>query len=61
MTLKIILFHGLGKSASILFLGVDGEYLDKLLLHMFVKMMVAYVDVLGPRAKIGKSCQFKVA
>jgi hypothetical protein len=59
MTLKNILCQGLGKSISNLILGVNGEYFDKPLPHMFVKMMVAYVDVLGSRAKLGKPCQFK--
>jgi hypothetical protein len=56
MMLKIILCQGLGKSVSNLILGVNGEYFDKLLLHMFVKMMVAYVDVLGSKARLGKPC-----
>jgi hypothetical protein len=56
MTLKIILSQGLGKSVSNLILGVNGEYFDKPLPN---KMMVAYVDVLGSRAKLGKPCQFK--
>ena len=56
MTLKIVLFPGLGKSVSNLILGVNGEYFDKPLPHMFAKMMVAYVDVLGSRAKFGKPC-----
>jgi hypothetical protein len=30
-------------------------------LHMFTKMMVTHIDVLGPRAKLGKPCQFKGA
>jgi hypothetical protein len=55
------LCQGLGKSVSNLILGVNGEYFDKPLLHMFAKMMVAYVDVLGSRAKLGKPCQFKGA
>jgi hypothetical protein len=55
MTLKMILCKGLGKSVSNLILGV------KSLPHMFAKMMVAYVDVLGSRAKLGKPCQFKSA
>jgi hypothetical protein len=61
MTLKIILCQGLSKSVSNLILGVNGEYFDKLPLHMFAKMMVAYVDVLGSRVKLGKPCQFKGA
>jgi hypothetical protein len=28
---------------------------------MFTKMMVAHIDVLGPRAKLGKPCQFEGA
>jgi hypothetical protein len=28
---------------------------------MFTKMMVAYVNVLGPRAKFGQLCQFEGA
>jgi hypothetical protein len=59
MTLKIILCQRLGKSISNLILGVNGEYFDKPLLHM--KMMVAYVDVLGSRAKLGEPFQFEGA
>jgi hypothetical protein len=59
MTLKIILCQGLGKSISNLILGVNVEYFDKPLPHMFAKMMVAYIDLLGSRAKLGKPCQFK--
>jgi hypothetical protein len=59
MMLKIILCQGFGESFSNLVLGVSGEYFDKSLLHMFTKMMIAYVDMLGLRAKLGKPCQFK--
>jgi hypothetical protein len=61
MTLKIMLCQGLGKSISNLILSVNGEYFDKPLPHMLAKMMVAYVDVLGYRAKLGKPCQFEGA
>ncbi len=61
MTLKIILCQELGKSISNLILGVNGEYFDKPLLHMSAKMMVAHVDVLGFRVKLGKPCQFEGA
>ncbi len=61
MRLKIILCQGLGKSISNLILGVNGEHFDKSLLHMFAKMMAAYVGVLGSRAKLGKPCQFEGA
>ncbi len=63
MMLKIILCQGFGKSISIFFLFVngDGEYFDKPLLHIFSNMMVPYLDVLGPRAKLGKPCKFEGA
>jgi hypothetical protein len=61
MTLKIILRQVLGKGISNLILDVDGEYFDKPLAHMLAKMMIAYIDVLGFRAKHGKPCQFEGA
>ena len=39
--------------------GIDREDLDETLLHMFTKIMVTHNDVLGPRAKLGKPCQFE--
>jgi hypothetical protein len=59
MTLKIILCQRFGESISNLILGIDREDLDEYLSHMFTKMMVTHIDVLGPRAKLGKPCQFK--
>ncbi len=59
MTLKIILCQRFGESNSNLILGIDREDLDESLLHMFTKMMVTHIDVLDPRAKLGKPCQFK--
>jgi hypothetical protein len=59
MKLKNILCQGFGKSISNLILGVNGEYFDKPLSQMFAKMMVAYIDVLGSRAKHEKPCQFE--
>ncbi len=40
-------------------LGIDREDLYETLSHMFAKMMVTHIDLLGPRAKLGKPCQFK--
>jgi hypothetical protein len=57
MMLKVILCQGLGESVSNLFLGANQEYFDEPLLHMFTKMMIALIDVLGPRAKFGMPCQ----
>jgi hypothetical protein len=59
MMLKIVLCQGLGKSISNLILGINGEYFDKSLSHIFTKMMIVYIDVLGPKAKLGKPCQFE--
>ncbi len=61
MMLKIILCQRFGESISNLILGIDREDLDESLLHMFTKMMITHIDVLGPRAKLGKPCQFKGA
>jgi hypothetical protein len=48
MTLKVVLCQRLGKYVSNLVFGVDREYLDKTLVYMLAKMMIANVDVLGP-------------
>ena len=61
MMLKVILCQRFGKSIGNLILGIDREDLDETLLHMFTKMMVTHIDVLGPRAKLGQPCQFKGA
>ena len=61
MTLTIILCQWFGESIGNLILGIDREDLDELLLHMFMKMMVTHIDVLSPRAKLGKPCQFEGA
>jgi len=59
MTLKVILCQRFGESISNLILGIDREDLDETLSHMFTKMMVTHIDVLGPRAKFGQPCQFE--
>jgi|LakMenE01Jun11ns_1017448.scaffolds.fasta_scaffold9432789_1 hypothetical protein len=59
MILKIILCQRFGESISNLILGINRKDLDESLSHMFTKMMVTYIDVLGSRAKLGKPCQFK--
>ncbi len=61
MTLKVILCQRFGESISDLILGIDREDLDETLLHMFTKMMVTHIDVLGSRAKLGQPCQFEGA
>ena len=59
--MKIILCQRFGESISNLILGIDREDLDESLSHMFMKMMVTHIDVLGPRAKLGQPCQFEGA
>jgi hypothetical protein len=56
MTLKIILCQRFGEGIGNLILGIDREDLDESLSHMFTKMMVTHIDVLGPRAKLGQPC-----
>jgi hypothetical protein len=62
MTFKIVLYQRFVESIGDLILGIDREDLDETLSHMFAKMMVTHIDVLGPtRAKLGKPCQLKGA
>ena len=49
MTLEVVLCQGLGKYVSNLVFCVDRENLDKSLAHVFAKVVVANVYVLGPR------------
>ena len=49
MTLEVVLCQGLGKYVSNLVFCVDREDLDKSLMHVFAKVVVANVYVLGPR------------
>jgi hypothetical protein len=48
MTLEVILYQCFCECVSYLVFGVDGEDLDKPLLHVFAKMMIANIYVLGP-------------
>jgi hypothetical protein len=59
MTLKVMLCQGFGEGISNSVLGVHREDLDESLAHMFAKMMVAHINVLGPRAKLRKPCHLK--
>ena len=61
MTLKNILCQRFGESIGDLILGIDREDLEETLSHMVTKMMVTHIDVLGPRANLGKPCQLKGA
>ncbi len=59
MTLEVVLCQRLGEYVSNLVFGIDREYLDKSLAHMFAKMMITNIDVLSPRTEFGKPCEFK--
>ncbi len=57
MTLELILCQSFCESVSNLVFGVNKEDLDEYLAHMFAKMMIANVYVLGPRLKLWKPCK----
>jgi hypothetical protein len=50
MMLEVILCQSFCECVSNLVFGIDGEDFDKLLLHVFAKMMIANICVLGPWA-----------
>jgi hypothetical protein len=50
MTLEVVLCKSLGESVSNLVFGFGREDLDESLAHMFVKMMIASILMLGPWA-----------
>jgi hypothetical protein len=48
MTLEVILCQSFCQSVSNPVFGINRKYLDESLAHMFAKMMIAKVYVLGP-------------
>jgi hypothetical protein len=54
MTCKVILREGLGECVNNLVLCVDWEYLDKSLVYVFMKVMLADVDMFCSRTKLGE-------
>ncbi len=59
MTLEVILCQSFHECVSNLVFGADGEDLDKPLLYVFTKMMIAKVYVLGPWMWLWKPCKFQ--
>ncbi len=59
VSLENILRKGFSKGVINLILGSYWEDLDKPASYVFAKVMVTYVDVLGTRAKLLKSCKFQ--
>ncbi len=48
MMLKVVLCQRLGEYISNPVFHINREYLDKSLVHMLAKMMIANIDVLSP-------------
>jgi hypothetical protein len=59
VSLEDILRKSFSKGIRNLILGSYWEDLDKPVPYVFAKVMVTYVDVLGPRAKLWKPCEFQ--
>jgi hypothetical protein len=58
MTLKFIFSQSFCQSISDLVFGINREYLDESLAHMFAKVMVTNIDVLGSWAQLSMPCEF---
>ncbi len=58
MTLEVILCQSFCESVINLVLGVNREDFDESLVHMFAKMMIANVYVIGPWALLRKPHEF---
>jgi hypothetical protein len=58
MTLKFIFSQSFRQSISDLVFGINREYLDESLAHMFAKVMVTNIDVLGSWAQLSMLCKF---
>jgi hypothetical protein len=59
VSLEDILRKGFSKGVCNLILGSYWKDLDKPAPYVFAKVMVAYVNVLGPRVKLWKPCEFQ--
>jgi len=55
MTLEIVLRKSLGQNVSCLVFSANGEDLDQSISHVFAKVVVTHVDVLGARAQLQES------
>ena len=55
MTLEIILRKSLGQDVCCLVFSANGEDLDQCILHVFTKVVVIHVDMLGARAQLWES------
>jgi len=55
MTLEIVPRKSLGQDVCRLIFSANGEDLDQSISHVFAKVVVTHVDVLGARAQLGDS------
>ena len=55
MTLEIVLRKSLGQNVSHLVFSANGEDLDQSILHVFAKVVVTHVAVLGARVQLWES------
>ena len=58
MTLEVILRKSLGQDVCRLVFSANGEDLDQSISHVFAKVVVTHVDVLGARAQLGEPREF---
>ena len=59
MAREVILSKCFGQHIGDLVGSTNREDLDKSFADMLVKMMVAHIDMLGARMKLGKPCKFE--
>jgi hypothetical protein len=55
--LEIVLRKSLGQNVSRLVFSANREDLGQFILHVFVKVVVTHVDVLGAMAHLRESCE----
>jgi hypothetical protein len=58
MTLEVILRKSLGQDVCHLVFSANGEDLVQSISHVFTKVVVTHVDVLGARAQLGEPREF---
>ena len=55
---KDISSQGFGEQISNMISGADGENFNLPMMDMFIKMMIAYIDMLCSRAELGDPSKF---
>ena len=57
---KDVLGQGFGEQVSNLFIGVYREGFNLVMMEIFTKMMIAYIDILCPRDEFGVVASLQV-